>query len=544
MGKQWLKIKKYRFEIVYGVLAVIAVFSPYIRQDLIMGSDAPFHLARIESLAEGIREGIFPVKIHTVLCYSYGYGVGFFYPNLFLYIPAVFRALGCSLEIAYKLYAGILFIGIFVSMYVCVCRAMKDRALALMAGALFLFSHPVLSGFYHGFTLAQNQALVFLPPAIMGMFEFAASDRKPGMLAFGFTGLIYSHTLSTVMAVGVCTVILLGYAFRWGQRRQWKKKLFQLAAAVLGVSCLTMAYWGPMFEQFAVQNYKVTQPWTHVYQNVPTLYRVLTSEGMGSVLVAATVMMLPSVLCGEKRFSGEGKLSLFLGTGLMLIISCRTFWNNTGKLFDVLQFPVRLAGPATVLIIFAVAFWLREYDLHEKLKNVLVLVILGISICTGLGTLTEDIENTENWDGRVIYEEIAGIGAGEEWLPVETTREVMVNPLTAFSAEGEAFAGNRIGKDYYFEVDGTSESYEMPLVWYRGYRAENTGGKQLDVTKNPDNSLVVVKNMNPESKKTTIHVWYAGTFCQKFSYAVSLITLAGVIVYGFVRKRRCNRYAI
>lgn len=43
-----------------------------------MGSDAPFHLARIESLNQALQMGIFPVKVHPSLAYSYGYGVGIF----------------------------------------------------------------------------------------------------------------------------------------------------------------------------------------------------------------------------------------------------------------------------------------------------------------------------------------------------------------------------------------------------------------------------------------------------------------------------------
>lgn len=50
-----------------------------------MGSDAPFHLARIESLNQALQMGIFPVKVHPSLAYSYGYGVGIFYPD-FLFI--------------------------------------------------------------------------------------------------------------------------------------------------------------------------------------------------------------------------------------------------------------------------------------------------------------------------------------------------------------------------------------------------------------------------------------------------------------------------
>ena len=85
-----------------------------------MGSDAPFHLARIESLNQALQMGIFPVKVHPSLAYSYGYGVGIFYPDFFIYLPAVLRMAGCSLEVSCKIYIFILLLELFVSMYFCV----------------------------------------------------------------------------------------------------------------------------------------------------------------------------------------------------------------------------------------------------------------------------------------------------------------------------------------------------------------------------------------------------------------------------------------
>ena len=72
------KCNRYRFELLYTFLTILAAFSPYIRQDLIIGSDYPFHLARIETLAQNLSYGLFSNKVHVDLCYGYGYGVGFF----------------------------------------------------------------------------------------------------------------------------------------------------------------------------------------------------------------------------------------------------------------------------------------------------------------------------------------------------------------------------------------------------------------------------------------------------------------------------------
>lgn len=521
--------KKYQFDIVFMVIAVLAVFSPYMKQDLIVGSDASFHLARIDSLKEGMLSGIFPVKVHTVLCYEYGYGVGFFYPNFFLYIPAALRIIGFSLEVSYKLYAGLLFLALFCSMYYSVLKGTSDRVLALVAGALFLFSNPVLTGFYHGFTLAQNQALIFFPLAVMGMFEFAAKDRKPWMLAAGFTGLIYSHVLSTVMALGVCMMIFLCYAFSW---KNWKNKLTELFWAVLIVCGITMAYWGPMLEQFAAQTYKVSQPWTHVDENVVALYDAFTENGLGTVM---TIFMVATVLYAGyawKVIGKEIKISLVLGVGLLLLMTCQPFWSGTGELFDFIQFSSRLKRPAVVLLIFAAVWCCSRFDLSQKIRYLAAGLVLGLCICTGLGRISDDVENIKDFGNTVIYEEIAGLGAGEEWLPVETTREVLVTPLIAFSEDGQSFVGSRDGKDYYFTVSG-ADCYKLPLIWYKGYRAETDDGTEIVLHKRVQDGLIEVEGVRNDGQERTIHVWYAGTICQKISYMISLFSTMVIIALWF-----------
>ena len=79
------------------VTCVILFFLPSFRKGLMMGWDSPFHMARIESLYRALRSGVFPAKVRPCLNYTYGYGVGFFYPDLFLYFPDILM-LGTCLQ--------------------------------------------------------------------------------------------------------------------------------------------------------------------------------------------------------------------------------------------------------------------------------------------------------------------------------------------------------------------------------------------------------------------------------------------------------------
>lgn len=74
--------KEYRIVTFLAAAAsLLTVLYPLLPKGLYMSTDAPFHLARIESLYLALKEGVFPAKIHFAEAYSFGYGVGFFYPQ-------------------------------------------------------------------------------------------------------------------------------------------------------------------------------------------------------------------------------------------------------------------------------------------------------------------------------------------------------------------------------------------------------------------------------------------------------------------------------
>ncbi|MDO4284537.1 MAG: hypothetical protein Q4C60_04290 [Eubacteriales bacterium] len=120
-----------------GAVTVAAAFLPTLPKGIFLGYDGWFHLARIESLASALQNGIFPVKIHPSLNFTYGYGVGFFYPDFFLYLPAFLMMAGLSVTAAYKIFLLLIFIALFGSTYT-VLRRLTQRAEAAVCGAVAL----------------------------------------------------------------------------------------------------------------------------------------------------------------------------------------------------------------------------------------------------------------------------------------------------------------------------------------------------------------------------------------------------------------------
>ena len=66
--------------------------------------DVPTHLLRIEGLKEALLSGQFPARIHPIQTYGYGYASSIFYPELFLYFPALLRICSLTIVAAFKIF--------------------------------------------------------------------------------------------------------------------------------------------------------------------------------------------------------------------------------------------------------------------------------------------------------------------------------------------------------------------------------------------------------------------------------------------------------
>lgn len=530
------QLKQNKFILFSAFLALFIAFFPYLRIGIQGGSDFPYHMARIETLAHDLNFSQFPVKIHAELANDYGYGTGFFYCNFWLYIPALLIKFGCSLTVAYKIFALMILAGILGCMYLIVWKLTRDTYLSLAGGILYLLSQPVMRSFYSEFTLGMSLGMVFLPLAIGGMFEFVTTEKKPWLLGAGFTGLIFSHVLSTALGLMVCFVILV---CNWKSFYKKTRKIAELFIAVISVMGLTMSMWAPMLEQFLSQSFKVSQPWTHIVENQVSIKYFLGNEALG--YGTAIILLILTVLVFSWSEKKRGKY-LLLGFGFLLWIlpSVSFFWNLCGDLLDFMQFTRRLYVPALVLLICGLMLGLTSVLKDRKEKVLLVLLSLGISGIFAYQYMETRFEETEYLADRVLYEEIMGLGAGEEWLPVETTREMLINPTQAIASDGSMVEGEKKSGTFTFVGNYEKEFYDVPFIWYKGYVAETQNGQKLNVVKNEDTGLVRVYTPEPKLERADdldIKVWYAGTLIQELSYAITIISWLFLLAWVFYYKK-------
>lgn len=532
----------------WGVLYVVSFFIillayfPHLQSGMQQGHDDWFHLHRIYALASELRQGIFPVKIHHLAGYGYGYGVGFFYSNFFLYIPALFiNVFHMPLDIAYRLFVLIIYVAIYASMFYCIYQLTDKKECAFLGASIYLFTNKVMEAFYITLGLGQIFAFIFFPMAIIGMYLFLEREKSTFLLMFGFIGLIYSHTISTFMAFVICFILVI---FNLKTVVTDMRKMFQLVISVGITLLVTVSFWLPMLEQMRAQILKVKIPWTTSEENVLKIGDIVKSEsGLGYTIVILLIfniiMLGNSYLRKEKE--GEYKF-LLISIAVVMLTMCEPFWHfmNTDLNIRFLQFPDRLLAPITTVIIVDTVLILREFKIETfKGKYILLMVVVCCIILSYHTFIASFLNVGDEHINKVINNEIAAFGAGEEWLPIETDREEILDANFAFDNDGNRVIGEK-KKGYtrfVFTADLEKEYYDLPYIWYKGYGAVDAYGNEFEFSKNRETGMLQIHMPDDAEGTTQIEVYYKGTKYQKLAYFANCIGIVLLIAYLITLKK-------
>lgn len=529
-------MKDKREKLIYILLSVMMIFIayfPHLQSEMIQGSDDWFHFHRIYALAAELKQGIFPVKLHHLAGFGYGYGVGFFYSNFFLYIPAMLiNILNISLDDAYRVFVLMVYSGIYCAMFYCIYRIAEKKEFAFGAAAIYLFTNKVMEAFYTNMALGQMCAFVFFPMAIVGMYLFLEKGEDTILLMLGFIGLIYSHTISTFLAFVICLILIV---FEFRVLIMDFNKMRKIIVSVCITSLVTAAFWLPMFEQMKAQVLKVKAPWTTSEENVLNYaYIIKSSGGLGYVVVGLLIfniiMFFKSLIKREKK---ENKF-LFISIIMVLLTMYKPFWHfmNVDLNIKFLQFPSRLLAPTTVIIIVDTIICLKEMDIKRLRIKLLAIGVLISSIAISYSGFSEQYFDVSNEHiNKVKNNEIAAFGAGEEWLPIETDRSEIIDAEIAIDNEGNQITGEKTKgySRYFFVADLEKKYYNLPYIWYKGYCALDDNGNRYELSQNKETGMLQVYMPPNASGAARIEIYYEGTKYQRLAY---LSTMIGIIVLG------------
>jgi hypothetical protein len=561
----------------FALLAAVVVIAclPLLDGGLYHGSDLGYHMRRIENIAAGLSEGQFPVRIQPNWVNGYGYAVGVFYGDVFLYLPALLRIAGFSITDVMLAYLAGCSAATAASAYFCFRRmAGGARGPALLGAALYTLAPYRLCDLYQRAALGEYTALIFLPMIVCGVWEVYRTPKQPAvlaqtkrraelpgwlLLALGVSGVLQSHLLTLEMTALFLAVFALLHFRRTFSRRV----LPRLGKAVGLVLALNAAFLVPFLDYYFTGKFEINtvdgiEP---IQANGALLGQLLGLRSASLPGLAENLPLTPGlalwlaallcmVLLWKNRRARGADLSAagtaaLTGGGIAALLSWAEFpWDAlyaiggaARSLIGSLQFPWRFLSIASVLLALAACTAMALLQ-NRVLRLALSAGLCALCVCSALTcfagyqsgvrvTAVSGFEET-NWqlsckhylpckEGKVDFNDLP---QGPEWASGVTLRSYQRS-------------GTHVSVDCTNASD-TEAAVRLTLLYYKGYTArDDTTGEKIPVVCGKNNCAVLHL---PAGYNGTILVSFREPWLWRAAELASLCCAA--LTIALLRKKR------
>ncbi len=522
--------------ITVACLVLFAACLPLFTVNCITGHDTIYHLLRIESLKTGIENGLPFLRINMLFFNGQGYASSLFYPDIFLLFPALLRVFGVGINASFNIFIALCIAAGFASAFYCMYTVSSDRTSALVFAMIFtLFRYHIFDVYVRG-AAGEFTAMIFVPFVIAGLYDLVFSDfKKPWLLVIGMSGVILTHTITTVLCTVLCVVV-----FAAGIRHVIKdaKKMKNLLLCVLAVVILTAFYVFPMIEMILSTDFSLSEA-VFDLNNEKLLIKDIFSLSGPSMGVAVFIPLLLRIYIKKEkddRLISFADICMISGLAACLFTTGFFPWKRLENYLYQIQFPWRLFVIAGPLLAFSGAVYLKHITdssiIKEKTAVLAAFSLMFISVVWSFEK--PGMEYYSYSDDYFSYPAYTAEVIGGEWLPSSVTdRDLLTDTAdTAFDDNGNTLSVSR--RKNTLTVDGIAPgaSYiDVPFVYYKGYTAADGSGKKLRTDGSGRNGQVRVYT----NGASIVTVRYSGTPLQHISTALSLLFAAAAAAFFILR---------
>lgn len=508
-----MKNKKY---LALLIIFIILALCPLLFKGIFLGHDITFHLSRIEGITEGIKNGTFPVLIYPGYLNNYGYASGIFYPDFFLYLPAILHLTGLSTILSYKILLCILTILIPLSMYFCTKKITKSEKSALISAIIYLMSSYRITDMWVRAALGETITFIFWPLIILGLYEIIYEDEKQWKyLTIGLMGIVLSHLISIVFAV---VTILIFSLINFKKILSNKSRLINLIKSGVFSILITSFFTFPLLEMmksdtFNYSNYtsgdlveeRAVSPLLNIIE-IPSSSDPWIPQGIGIIFIYLFIRYT------FKRVQNSSFKTLCLIFGFILLIATTNLfpWEIFGKILGIIQFPWRLYLPVTILFIFGFAQNLET----EKIPVIILFSLFTFSIGSYYTYRYDTTDKEYKYNimaGEYIPSNVNTIEFYERGEKITSN-----NPIeTSFTRKGTTL-------DIKYINEKNDTYLELPLLYYKGYKTSDNSKIEKGT-----NGMVRLYAQNGTNE---VKVSYELTTIRKISYIISIISLLAFMI--------------
>jgi len=596
-GKEKIRPDREKRRILFGLSVIFFLSCTNLMIDYMhVGDDVYFHLNRIEGIAREWMAGHFPARMHSYCLYGLGYPSSIMYPDVLLWPIALLRVIGFDLTFCYKAVIVLQNLLTVLLSYFSFRGIFRDKKAALWGCAVYTLSLYRLYNIYGRAAVGEFTAMTFLPLICCGLTrvfspdEETVRDKKTVLiLAFGYTGVLYSHVLSMELAAAFTVILCILFWKRFFRKSTFltfvKAALLSVALSLwflvpfldysLHADMQVFGRWNPIqiLGLYPLQLFWVF-PWSgynpHVYA---TGMQDIRAYGIGMGLLAVFLYYLylritsaVTVRTGsagaafgnaavyadlEKEDTDYRKTGTAAVIGfLAMLMSLSLFpWDRISGLSQAvrmavssIQFPYRFLVIATIALTYLGCgmFVMLKRKGDGKKGNLFAAAVLAMTLFSGIFYLNDEIQYLY-WSG---LRDVAGMGFGMieagEYLPkgadelrytvVETGSGVRIEDYDKINSHVEFACENSTDQESYVDCN---------LLCYPGYHAWNQeSGKKLPVTKGKNS---VLRIQIPAGYEGVVEVDFTGESYWKAADVLSAVLWAavfGYFVYGMIRNKR------
>ncbi len=536
--------------------------------------DLDYHLARIVGMKSALREGQFPIRIHSALNWEFGYASPIFYPELFLYPSAILHAIGLPLMQSYKVFVFLMNGMTVLISYFCIKKMFQSRWIGLIGSMAYSLSYYRLINVYLRAAVGEAMAITFFPMIVYGLYRIYTMDTKERAYrfvwivpAFGYAGLIQSHMISCEL-VGVITLIVCALLLRSTLER---KRFLALCKTAIMAVLLNLWFLVPMLQSIILAKpalYFMGQDMRGIQQEGLTLSNLFhlffvgnKNEsgyylGLGAVLTIVFFGFLAIICIWDKKEKNNRYYRLgkwFFGLGSFALICTLTIfpWDFIrklgiiGEILTKFRISSRYLSLATLFFSFLgcclISLLLKKYPMRKKQIFTVSAAAILFFTAQFLDTLQSVAPTIQIFSGaNQVSADWKNLGWGGEYVPYDLNGLETIEPNRRWEEQTGVISYQKSGtKIVLHAINPNAETIaiQMPLIYYQGYCAETKDGQRLDVYGGKDGKVTIGI---PAGYEGTIGIWYRGFWYWDVALGISIVTLVVMIWIG-IRQRIQNQ---
>ena len=538
-----------RDKLFWGILVLFLIWINYpFYRPMILAHDIMSHMSRIEGMMDEIKHGQFPVMMYTDGLGGKG-TVAILYPNLFLYIPVLLRIIKVSPDGAIRAAYMIINYTTCGTAFYAGKRLFNDRYKALCFMILYvLLPYRTLTMTWR-WAYGEALAMIFIPLVVVGWYEILLGDKRKWMiLTIGISGILQSHILAFVFTLAVCLVIGVCFIDRLIKER----RLISLILAAATSIFFNLWFIGPfVYYYFSDVDYylqMVRPQFTEDLYHASRIFQVSKEAsfvaGAGLLLLVAVAIWIHISDSYRNRYMRFSLVCIIAGI-MLTLMELKSFpWMSLQKIegisriIGMIQFPFRFSLIGQTFLLIGSIMTLFVVQRSEKMMKIIMMIATILIFIQSYNTVQSYLEANPDegidWETARFEPNTYGY-ISYDYIPTDYDEEGFPDTVVGSGANVSDFWHDHMNSGFSYASD--RDAYvDIPLFYYKGYRAYDEDGKELEIIKGDSANMRIEL---PDSRGTvkSVKIVYNMTLWHIF-FLISMASVVALTVVLHITKKK------